>query len=119
MSAHADGSILIWSVDREDSTAQTTIVRIPKVGKENDIVVERTQVDKKPGTLFNPLCHWAISNKPIRSFSIFDDKLAAVGDDGTLRIIDMNTEKVLDCFSSYFGGKLDIQYISSCADNTF
>lgn len=54
----------------------------------------------------NPVSHWAVSKTRITDFAFSPDYLhvAIVAEDGVLRIADINSERLLDTFESYFGG---------------
>ncbi|GAA6008987.1 hypothetical protein JCM10207_004056 [Rhodosporidiobolus poonsookiae] len=131
LTSHADGTMLVWDKDREDTNTfvPSPVSRAPpSSGKENewfpggapmgsgkaaqgqeDMVVTRPAVvtDKKgqSSARFNPVSHWRLSRKAITAFAFSPDLqlCAAVGEDGCLRIIDAVEEKLLDCYSSYFG----------------
>ncbi|SPO23848.1 related to WD40 repeat protein CreC [Ustilago trichophora] len=54
----------------------------------------------------NPVSHWAVSKTRITDFAFSPDysHVAIVAEDGILRIADVNSERLLDTFESYFGG---------------
>ncbi|GAC97412.1 hypothetical protein PHSY_004998 [Pseudozyma hubeiensis SY62] len=54
----------------------------------------------------NPVSHWAVSKTRITDFAFSPDysHVALVAEDGILRIADVNSERLLDTFESYFGG---------------
>lgn len=54
----------------------------------------------------NPVSHWAVAKTRITDFAFSPDysHVALVADDGILRISDLNAERLLDTFESYFGG---------------
>ncbi|TKY89301.1 hypothetical protein EX895_001832 [Sporisorium graminicola] len=54
----------------------------------------------------NPVSHWAVSKTRITDFAFSPDysHAAIVAEDGILRIADVNSERLLDTFESYFGG---------------
>ncbi|KAI0818973.1 WD40-repeat-containing domain protein [Irpex lacteus] len=58
--------------------------------------------DKTPK---NPVSHWRVSKKKIVDFVFSPDVkyVAAISEDGCLRIIDAIAEQLVDCYSSYFG----------------
>ncbi|KAK0533088.1 hypothetical protein OC834_002363 [Tilletia horrida] len=57
-------------------------------------------------TKCNPVTHWRISKKRITDFAFSPDLLhvAFTSEDGSLRVVDMATERLLDTFQGYFGG---------------
>lgn len=91
----------------------------------DDIVVTLPQLGNvKNANRYNPAAHWKVSRKAITGesvgqnlpttltglhladFSISPDSqyVAVVSEDGCLRIIDANSQKLLDTFQAYFGG---------------
>ncbi|KAJ1597249.1 hypothetical protein NDA14_001987 [Ustilago hordei] len=54
----------------------------------------------------NPVSHWAVTKTRITDFAFSPDysHVAIVAEDGILRIADLNSERLLDTFESYFGG---------------
>ncbi|KAI0705903.1 WD40-repeat-containing domain protein [Cytidiella melzeri] len=60
---------------------------------------------EKDKTPKNPVSHWRVSNKRIVDFVFSPDVkyVAAISEDGCLRIIDAIAEQLVDCYSSYFG----------------
>ena len=54
----------------------------------------------------NPVSHWSVSKTRITDFAFSPDysHVALVAEDGILRIADVNSERLLDTFESYFGG---------------
>ncbi|EST05141.2 WD40 repeat [Kalmanozyma brasiliensis GHG001] len=54
----------------------------------------------------NPVSHWAVSKTRITDFAFSPDysHVAITAEDGILRIADVNSERLLDTFESYFGG---------------
>lgn len=55
--------------------------------------------------LKNPLSHWRVSRRGVLDFVFSPDVqyIAAVSDDGCLRIIDALNERLIDTYASYFG----------------
>ncbi|KAJ3568635.1 hypothetical protein NP233_g5575 [Leucocoprinus birnbaumii] len=53
----------------------------------------------------NPVSHWRISRKAVVDFVFSPDVkyVAAISEDGCLRIIDALAEQLVDCYASYFG----------------
>ncbi|KAH8826850.1 WD40 repeat-like protein [Flagelloscypha sp. PMI_526] len=53
----------------------------------------------------NPVSHWKVSKRKIVDFVFSPDvkHVAAVSEDGCLRVIDALAEQLVDCYSSYFG----------------
>ncbi|KAI0780565.1 WD40 repeat-like protein [Trametes elegans] len=53
----------------------------------------------------NPVSHWRVSRRSIVDFVFSPDAkfLAAISEDGCLRVIDTVAEQLVDCYASYFG----------------
>ncbi|EJD02273.1 WD40 repeat-like protein [Fomitiporia mediterranea MF3/22] len=60
---------------------------------------------EKERTAKNPVSHWRVSKRAVVDFAYSSDArlVAAISDDGCLRIIDALQESLVDCFASYFG----------------
>ncbi|KAH9852675.1 WD40 repeat-like protein [Lenzites betulinus] len=60
---------------------------------------------EKEKTAKNPVSHWRVSRRSIVDFVFSPDAkyLAAIADDGCLRVIDTVAEQLVDCYASYFG----------------
>lgn len=102
VSSHADGSVVIWSPDKDDATfVPSSVPRTPLMSegvpsKGGDIVVTRPPTLDAKGALnrFNPVTFWNVTDKAVTAFAFSHDLLhcAVVGADG-LRIIDTVTEQ--------------------------
>ncbi|KAI9065394.1 WD40 repeat-like protein [Trametes sanguinea] len=59
----------------------------------------------KDKTAKNPVSHWRVSRRSIVDFVFSPDAkfLAAISEDGCLRVIDTVAEQLVDCYASYFG----------------
>lgn len=59
----------------------------------------------KDKTAKNPVSHWKVSRRSIVDFVFSPDAkfVAAISEDGCLRIIDTVAEQLVDCYASYFG----------------
>ncbi|THH29578.1 hypothetical protein EUX98_g4601 [Antrodiella citrinella] len=53
----------------------------------------------------NPVSHWRVSRKSIIDFVFSPDVkyVAAISEDGCLRVIDAIAEQLVDCYAAYFG----------------
>ncbi|KAI0723878.1 WD40 repeat-like protein [Cerioporus squamosus] len=60
---------------------------------------------EKEKTAKNPVSHWRVSRRSIVDFVFSPDAkfLAAISEDGCLRVIDTVAEQLVDCYASYFG----------------
>nr|GAT54627.1 catabolite repression protein creC [Mycena chlorophos] len=124
--AHADGTIIVYDKDREDGNftpqepSRPTTDLPPGASKEWDpidsIFVTMppwhpvstgagpavSKVDKVPK---NPVSHWRVSRRSVVDFVFSPDVkyVAAISEDGCLRVIDALAEQLVDCYASYFG----------------
>ncbi|KAN0064747.1 hypothetical protein ACQY0O_001804 [Thecaphora frezii] len=59
-----------------------------------------------PWSRMNPVSHWRVSKTKVTDFAFSPDfsHVAIVAEDGVLRVADINSERLLDAFESYFGG---------------
>lgn len=66
-------------------------------------VAAKERTDK--GIAKNPVSHWRVSRRSIMDFVFSPDVkyVAAISEDGCLRVIDALAEQLVDCYSSYFG----------------
>ncbi|PIL24314.1 hypothetical protein GSI_14067 [Ganoderma sinense ZZ0214-1] len=128
--SHADGTIIVYDKEREDGafTPQEPGTSPPSVSpldgsSSSDSQGEWNPLDsifvtmppwhpvtmggpvpigakpEKEKTAKNPVSHWRVSRR-----SIVDAKfLAAISEDGCLRVIDTVAEQLVDCYASYFG----------------
>ncbi|KAL0946567.1 hypothetical protein HGRIS_012770 [Hohenbuehelia grisea] len=69
-------------------------------------------------TVKNPVSHWRVSTKSIVDFVFSSDVkyVAAISDDGCLRVIDALAEQLVDCYASYFGS---LTCVAWSPDNRF
>ncbi|KAI0929209.1 hypothetical protein AcW1_006215 [Taiwanofungus camphoratus] len=60
---------------------------------------------EKEKTAKNPVSHWKVSRRSIVDFVFSPDAkfVAAISEDGCLRVIDTIAEQLVDCYASYFG----------------
>ncbi|TDL24991.1 WD40 repeat-like protein [Rickenella mellea] len=60
---------------------------------------------EKEKTTKNPVSHWRVSRRSVVDFSFSPDVkyVAAISEDGCLRVIDALAEQLVDCYASYFG----------------
>ncbi|KAJ3073592.1 hypothetical protein HDU98_001187 [Podochytrium sp. JEL0797] len=118
----ADGSVMIFDKDREDSTtsvpmtSDSTLSSFPvrfssfshKTAKySTGFPVLKPMKTSSPERV-NPLSVWQLAKRPISSIQFSPDSIhvAVTSLDGHLRILDHTTERLLDTCSSYFGGML-------------
>ncbi|KAF2098270.1 WD40 repeat-like protein [Rhizodiscina lignyota] len=115
LAAHMDGSLVVYDKEKEDApfvseepenemngVANGTAKHIPT------LKIRKSVQSKNQKT--NPVAFWKVSNSKINSFAFSPDArhLAVVSEDGSLRIIDFLSEKILDLYTSYYGGMLSV-----------
>ncbi|KAI6045566.1 WD40 repeat-like protein [Pisolithus marmoratus] len=129
--SHADGTIVVYDKEKDDGvfspsipnavTSSTLNVPGPSTpgGTEWDptstmhvttppwhpesSVAAKERADK--GIAKNPVSHWRVSKRSIMDFVFSPDVkyVAAISEDGCLRVIDALAEQLVDCYASYFG----------------
>ncbi|KAK2459699.1 hypothetical protein APHAL10511_008344 [Amanita phalloides] len=113
--AHADGSIIAYDKDRDDGTfvpsnphhswdpTDSILVTMPPW--HPIMSANHTDKSEKEKSAKNPVSHWRVSNRKIVDFVFSPDVkyVAAISEDGCLRVIDTMSEQLVDCYASYFG----------------
>jgi WD40 repeat protein len=68
------------------------------------------RVDK--GVAKNPVSHWRLSKRAVVDFVFSPDvkHVAAISEDGCLRVIDAFAEQLVDCYASYFGALTSVAW---------
>ena len=103
MAAHMDGSLVVYDKEKEDMQFIPEEEVVNGVGNESGelnaaelgtkMAIHKSVHSKNQKT--NPVAAWKLSNQRINAFAFSPDNrhLAAVSEDGTLRIIDYLQEK--------------------------
>lgn len=114
MAAHADGALIIYDKERDDgeflaalSTGHSNADEseyFPVQESSSPMSVLKSAHDTRLKT--NPVSYLALSRQAVNAFAFSPDQvhLALVSDDGCLKVIDYRREKLLDVYSSYYGG---------------
>ena len=114
MAAHADGSLLIYDKERDDTDFQAQLREPqategeyfppPTIESAAPMSVLRSAHDQRSKS--NPVSYLALSRQTINAFAISPDQthVAVACDDGCLKIVDYRQERLLDVYSSYYGG---------------
>jgi len=114
LAAHMDGSMIVYDKEKDDASflpeehsLETNGNGVDENGDIDDHA--KLQVEKSVSSRnqkSNPVAFWKISNQRINAFAFSPDNrhLAVVSEDGSLRIIDYLKEKLLDLYTSYYGG---------------
>ncbi|KAF8559707.1 WD40 repeat-like protein [Imleria badia] len=64
------------------------------------------------GAAKNPVSHWRLSKRAVVDFAFSPDvkHVAAISEDGCLRVIDAFAEQLVDCYASYFGSLTSVAW---------
>jgi WD40 repeat protein len=128
--SHADGTIIVYDKEREDGLFTASIpnglTNIPHITVNahhpspvsdkwdplSSIFVtpppwhpEATGRGEKGVVAKNPVSHWRLCRRGVVDFVFSPDNkyVAAISEDGCLRVIDPLAEQLVDCYASYFG----------------
>ncbi|KAH6618100.1 WD40-repeat-containing domain protein [Chaetomium sp. MPI-SDFR-AT-0129] len=114
LAAHMDGALVVYDKEKEDGILALEDEARPQssgeangTGRPNytsEIHVHKSVHSKSQKA--NPVAVWKLSNHRINAFAFSPDSrhLAAISEDGTLRIIDYLKEELLDLHYAYYGG---------------
>ncbi|BFZ59688.1 hypothetical protein YB2330_000703 [Saitoella coloradoensis] len=113
MAAHADGSVVVYDKEKDDSTfnpSPNASVVMDEGTEATGFSVLRSMNGKAVKT--NPMAYWKVAKQAITAFAFSPDcqHIAITSDDGTLKIIDFHAERVLAVFQSYYGGLLCVTW---------
>ncbi|KAK9383144.1 WD40-repeat-containing domain protein [Kockiozyma suomiensis] len=112
MAGHMDGSIVIYDKEKDDSNFLEDLNGIAPDAERKDsrdgFQVMKSIHGNQRAQKQNPVAYWNVSRKPITAFAFSPDctHVAVVSEDGYLKIIDFLKERLVDVFSSYYGGLL-------------
>ncbi|RKF81429.1 putative catabolite repression protein creC [Golovinomyces cichoracearum] len=114
LAAHVDGSLVVYDKEKDDAafTPEDNESSAKGISANSERNLESLlHVDKSVSSKnqkSNPVSLWKLSDQRINAFSFSPDNrhLAVVCEGGTLRVVDFLNEKLLDNFSSYYGGLL-------------
>ncbi|KII89190.1 hypothetical protein PLICRDRAFT_40829 [Plicaturopsis crispa FD-325 SS-3] len=131
--SHADGTIIIYDKEREDGVfipQSPSISQAPQTNGSPPTSHASSSPEKwdpsdsifvtmppwhpasgfggksdKEKTAKNPVSHWRVSQRGVVDFVFSPDVkyVAAISEDGCLRVIDALAEQLVDCYASYFG----------------
>ncbi|KAJ7112454.1 catabolite repression protein creC [Mycena crocata] len=126
--AHADGTIIVYDKEREDGsfTPRATTESASESGgpKEWDPIdsifvtmppwhpVSGAGPGKIDKMAKNPVSHWRVARRAVVDFVFSPDVkyVAAISEDGCLRVIDALAEQLVDCYASYFGALTSVAW---------
>ncbi|KAJ7583068.1 catabolite repression protein creC [Mycena floridula] len=122
--SHADGTVIVYDKERSDGTF---VPQDPVGATDSEDGTSQKEWDPlenifvtmppwhpvagapgkpdKDKAIKNPVSHWRVSRRSIIDFVFSPDVkyVAAISEDGCLRVIDALAEQLVDCFASYFG----------------
>ncbi|KAF2745229.1 WD40 repeat-like protein [Sporormia fimetaria CBS 119925] len=109
LAAHADGSLVVYDKEKEDAEfvpenpTDPPPSNNPQNGKLQILKSVHSRTQKT-----NPVSYWKTSSSRINAISFSPDNrhLAVVSEDGSFRIIDYLSEKLLHLSYSFYGGLL-------------
>ncbi|KAF1981984.1 catabolite repression protein creC [Aulographum hederae CBS 113979] len=114
LAAHMDGTLVVYDKEKEDLAFVPEDVgdifekSASDLGPRPTLHVKKSVQSKNQKN--NPVAYWKVSNSKINSFSFSPDcrHLAVVSEDGSLRIIEIHKEQLLDLYPSYYGGVISV-----------
>ncbi|KAG2020119.1 catabolite repression protein creC [Coprinopsis cinerea AmutBmut pab1-1] len=131
--SHADGTIVLYDKEREDGvfTPNDPSSIPPEISASEDGAsykewdpldnifvsmppwhpqtlggtITTNSKNEKDKAAKNPVSHWRVSRRSVVDFVFSPDVkyVAAISEDGCLRVIDALAEQLVDCYASYFG----------------
>ncbi|SZF01766.1 unnamed protein product [Blumeria hordei] len=112
LASHIDGSLVMYDKEKEEATllSEEKIRHSTNQFENSEHKIQPSLCINKSifskNQKFNPVSSWKLSRQRINSFAFSPDnsRLAVVGEDGTLQILDYLKERLLGVFSSYYGG---------------
>lgn len=114
MASHADGALILYDTVRDDGELAINLPTnsalsgdpeyFPPQDNTTAMSVLKSSSDLRNKS--NPISYINLSRQAINAFAFSPDQthLACVSDDGCLKVIDFRREKLLDVYSSYYGG---------------
>ncbi|PWW80794.1 WD40 repeat-like protein [Tuber magnatum] len=116
LAAHQDGSLIVYDKEKEDAPFMPEdpldTTELPEgiaAGSDTAGLLRYFSVSKSVGSKnqrTNPVSYWSVSRSAITAFAFSPDSqyVAVVAEDQCLRVINIVKEKLLDVYSSYYGG---------------
>jgi WD40 repeat protein len=109
LAAYHDGTLVVYDKEKEDAAFVPDETATPSETVSNDQQTPRLQIRKSVHSKLqknNPVAFWKVSNQKINAFAFSPNgrHLAVASEEGSLRIIDLHKEELLDQFNSYYGG---------------
>ncbi|KAG0701508.1 WD40 repeat-like protein [Suillus ampliporus] len=136
--SHADGTIIVYDKEREDGLFTANIpngpTNTPHITVNANVHPTSESDEWDPlSTIFvtpppwhpeavgrgekgvaakNPVSHWRLSRRGVVDFVFSPDVkyIAAISEDGCLRVIDPLAEQLVDCYASYFGALTSVAW---------
>ncbi|KAI5778172.1 WD40-repeat-containing domain protein [Geopyxis carbonaria] len=112
LAGHNDGSLVVYDKEKEDAPfmpEETSNGPAYSNGAAPASFMGFFNIKKtvkSSNQKFNPLSYWTVAKGPITAFQFSPDleHIAVVSEDQSLRVINFMKEKLLDVYSSYYGG---------------
>ncbi|KAG2350131.1 WD40 repeat-like protein [Suillus weaverae] len=124
--SHADGTIIVYDKEREDglftATIPNALTNAPHMHPTTPVSDQWDPLStmfvtpppwhpeaigrgEKGVVAKNPVSHWRLCRRGVVDFVFSPDikYVAAISEDGCLRVIDPLAEQLVDCYASYFG----------------
>ena len=115
VAAHTDGTLVVYDKEKEDAPFLSEETHSAENGATHSqssagFVVKKSVQSRNQKT--NPVAVWKVSNLKVNCIAFSPDgrHLAIVSEDGSLHIIDYLRERVLDAFTSYYGGLMTVTW---------
>ncbi|KAF2418269.1 WD40 repeat-like protein [Tothia fuscella] len=103
-----DGSLVVFDKEKEDAPFvldETATPDVPTNGHSMSTIQIRKSVQSRTQKT-NPVAYWKVSHQKINAFAFSPNgrHLAIASEEGSLRIMNLHKEQLLDQFNSYYGG---------------
>lgn len=109
LTAHMDGSLVVWDKEKEDAPFMPEdTINGHAGGHESHMRIKKSVHSRNQKT--NPVAYYKVSSQKINAFAFSPDArhLAVASEDGSFRVIDFIQERVIDLYTSYYGGFLSV-----------
>ncbi|KAI9826543.1 MAG: hypothetical protein M1832_006139 [Thelocarpon impressellum] len=106
LAAHADGSLVVYDKEKDDAAFAPEEAEDGPAASAPDGSLRVDKSVNSKNQKANPVASWKLSSQRINAFAFSPDckHLAVVSEDGSLHVLDYLAERLLDSYSSYYGG---------------
>ena len=116
IASHMDGTLVVYDKEKEDAAFTPEDVLSPEEAQRNGsskaahMEIQKSVQSKNQKS--NPVAVWKVGKQKINGTALSPDgaHLAVVSEDGTLKIIHLRSEKLLDTYRSYYGGLITVTW---------